>query len=368
MEYKSKIVDILQNKTTLTGLTREELEQFALSIGEPAYRGRQLYRWIYHRRAKDFAEMTDLPAPLRERLSATAQVGSLEVAIAPRRSRDLSQKFLFELADGLRVETVYLPESPGETVCISSQVGCALGCQFCATGRMGFFRNLSASEIILQVLECERRVETKLTNVVFMGMGEPFHNYDNVTKAVRLLADPDGICITASRITVSTVGIVPMIERWIQETPPAKLAISLHGTTDERRNRIMPVNKAYPLEILMKSVRRLAHVTKYPVTFEYIMIAGLNDRREDAANLKLLLRNVPAKVNLIRLHPTGSELVPSSDTAIDQFMGWLVEEGLQCTLRESRGVEDKAACGMLYTEEPFHPTKARAWERTSKPD
>ena len=366
MDYTSSIVNILQNKEILTGLNREELERFAASLGEPAYRGRQLYRWIYHRRAGDFSEMSDLPTPFRERLSRAADVGRLALAREPKFSRDRSQKFLFELSDGLRVETVYLPESPGETVCISSQVGCALGCQFCATGRMGFFRNLSAGEIVLQVLECERRARTKLTNVVFMGMGEPFHNYDNVTKAVKLLADPEGIGISASRITVSSVGIVPMLERWIAENPPAKLAISLHATTDERRNQIMPVNKAYPLELLMKSVRRLAHVTKYPVTFEYIMIADLNDRREDAANLKQLLRNVPAKVNLIRLHPTGSQLIPSSDAAINNFMGWLVDEGIDCTLRESRGIEEQAACGMLYTEEPFHPTKARAWERTAK--
>jgi 23S rRNA (adenine2503-C2)-methyltransferase len=358
-------MDNLSNRETLTGFTREELEHFAASLGEPAYRGRQLYRWIYHRRAAEFSEMTDLPAPLREQLSVTSQVGHLALARESQRNRDQSQKFLFELSDGLRVETVYLPESPGETVCISSQVGCALGCQFCATGRMGFFRNLSAGEIVLQVIECERRTQTKLTNVVFMGMGEPFHNYDNVIRAVRLLADSDGLGIPASRLTVSTVGIVPMVERWIADNPPAKLAISLHGTTDERRSRIMPVNKAYPLDVLMKSVRRLAHITKFPVTFEYIMIAGLNDRREDAANLKQLLRNVPAKVNLIRLHPTGSTLTPSSDAAIDLFMSWLVEEGIDCTLRESRGIEDKAACGMLYTEEPFRPSKARAWERAA---
>jgi 23S rRNA (adenine2503-C2)-methyltransferase len=355
-----------QDQQILTGLTRSELEQFAASLGEPAYRGRQLYRWIYARRARDFAEMTDLPALLRERLAVSAEVGALNVARESLPGRDRSQKFLFELRDGLRVETVYLPDSPGETVCISSQVGCALGCQFCATGKMGFFRNLTAGEIVQQMIECERRVNTRLTNVVFMGMGEPFHNYDNVVKAVRLLADPEGIGIAPSRITVSTVGIVPSLERWITDDPPAKLAISLHATTDERRNQIMPVNKAYSLETLMKSVRRWAHVTRHPVTFEYIMIADLNDRREDAANLKHLLRNVPAKVNLIRLHPTGSGLPPSSDAAIDRFMGWLVEEGINCTLRESRGVEEKAACGMLYTQEPFKPTKARAWEHTDR--
>jgi 23S rRNA (adenine2503-C2)-methyltransferase len=350
-------------KTTLIGLTRNELESFVATAGEPAYRGRQLFHWLYARRARSFSEMTDLPAPFRAHLDAIAAVGQLSVARQSPPSRDGAQKFLFELADGLRVESVYLPDSPGETVCISSQVGCAMRCSFCATGKMGFFRNLTAGEIVLQVLEVERLAATTLTNVVYMGMGEPLHNYENVVKSLDVLTDKDGLALPASRLTVSTVGIVPMIDRWCQEIPPAKLAISLHATTDERRARIVPVEKAFPIEELMKCVRRLAHVTRFPVTFEYIMIAGLNDRREDAANLRHLLRNIPAKMNLIRLHPTGSDLIPSDDEAIHRFMGWLVEEGIDCTLRQSRGVDESAACGMLYTQEPFHPSKARAWEK-----
>ncbi|MFZ5433740.1 MAG: 23S rRNA (adenine(2503)-C(2))-methyltransferase RlmN [Calditrichota bacterium] len=349
-------------KTSLIGLTRAELESFATALGEQPYRGRQLHQWLYARKVRSFDEMTDLPVALRRQLSEVTEVGEL-VEVRRSQSPDGSQKFLFELSDGLRVESVYLPESPGQTVCISSQVGCAMGCTFCATGKMGWFRNLTAGEIVAQVLEIERRIPIHITNVVFMGMGEPLHNYDNVMKALALLIDKDGMAITPSRITISTVGIVPMIERWIAENPPAKLAISLHATTDERRNRIVPIGKAYPLEMLTKSLRRLAHVTRHHVTFEYIMIAGLNDRREDAANLKHLLRNIPVRVNLIRLHPTGNDLIPSSDDAIDRFMGWLTEAGITCTLRESRGVEDNAACGMLYTQEPFRPTKARAWER-----
>jgi 23S rRNA (adenine2503-C2)-methyltransferase len=350
-------------KTTLIGLTRNELESFAQSLGEPAYRGRQLFHWLYARRAREFSEMTDLPEALREDLEATASVGGLATGLKSPPSRDGAQKYLFELADGLRVESVYLPDSPGETACISSQVGCAMRCSFCATGKMGFFRNLSAGEIVLQVLEVERLANAKLSNIVYMGMGEPLHNYENVVKSLQILTDKDGLAIPASRLTVSTVGIVPMIDRWCEDNPPAKLAISLHATTDERRARIVPVEKAFPLEDLMKSVRRLAHVTKFTVTFEYIMIAGLNDRREDAANLRYLLRNIPAKVNLIRLHPTGSDLIPSTDSEIRRFMGWLVDEGIDCTLRQSRGVDESAACGMLYTQEPFHPSKARAWEK-----
>ena len=344
-----------QAKTTLIGLTRDELESFARDIGQPDYRGRQLYRWLYARRARRFDEMSDLPTAFRDELTARAEPGCLALAQRTRPANDGTQKFLFELADGLRIESVHLPESPGQTVCISSQVGCALGCVFCATGRMGFYRNLSASEIVLQVMEIERLIGAALTNVVLMGMGEPLHNYENVVKAVRLLTDKDGLAFTPSRITVSTVGIIPGIERWCNDNPPAKLAVSLHATTDEGRLRIVPAARAFPLDALMKSLRRLAHVTRFPVTFEYIMIAGLNDRREDAANLRTLLRNIPAKVNLIRLHPTGSGLLSSDDETIHRFMGWLVEEEIDCTLRVSRGVVDSAACGMLFSQEPFRP-------------
>ncbi|HEY3295961.1 MAG TPA: 23S rRNA (adenine(2503)-C(2))-methyltransferase RlmN [bacterium] len=352
-----------RTKISLIGLTRSELESFAAELGEPSYRGKQLYRWLYHRRARSFEDMSDLPAMFRQKLAESAEAGELTEVLRTLPSADKAVKFLFGLSDSLRVESVYLPESPGETVCISTQVGCALGCTFCATGKMGFFRNLTPGEIVLQVLEIERLIGTRVTNIVFMGMGEPLNNYENVKTALAILTDPEGVGITPSKITVSTVGIVPMIERWMKDLPPAKLAISLHATTDERRSAIMPVNRAFPLDMLFKTLRRFAHVTQHRLTFEYIMIAGYNDRREDAENLHYLLRNIPAKVNLIRLHPTGGDLPPSSDQAIDRFMGWLVEEGIHCTLRESRGVEKSAACGMLYTEEPFHPTKARAWEQ-----
>ncbi|MCC6476104.1 radical SAM protein, partial [bacterium] len=218
---------------------------------------------------------------------------------------------------------------------------------------------------VAQVLEVEKQAETRITNIVFMGMGEPLHNYDNVTAALKLFTDPNGIGLSSRRITVSTVGLIPGLEKWIAENPPAKLAISLHATTNERRAEIMPVNRAYSLDVLFKHLRRFAHVTKNPLTFEYIMIADFNDREEDVDNLARWLQNIPAKMNLIRLHPTGSGLTPSTDQAIDRFMGWLTDYGIRCTLRESRGLEDEAACGMLFTNEPFKPTKARAWEKDS---
>lgn len=351
-----------RKKQSLLGLTREELESFAQSLGEPAYRGRQLYHWLYAKRAGSVEQMTDLPAVFREKLTLAVDLNTLPV-VTKRVATDKTVKFLFELPDSLRIESVYLPESPGETVCISSQVGCAMGCHFCATAKMGLFRNLTAAEIVTQVLSVERECSTRITNIVYMGMGEPLHNFDEVKKSLAVLTDKDALAIPAARITVSTVGIVPAIERWSAELPPAKLAISLHATTDERRSAMMPVNKAYSLEVLTKSLRRLAHVTRYPVTFEYIMIAGENDREEDVKNLTRLLRNIPAKINLIRLHPTGGDLVPTHDQQIDRFMGWLTAAGIRCTLRESRGVSESAACGMLYSEEPFRPSKAKAWEQ-----
>jgi 23S rRNA (adenine2503-C2)-methyltransferase len=356
---------VTDHKISLYGLTLQELESFAQSLGEQAFRGRQLYHWLNNQRVADFSKMKNLPASFREKLTEQATPGRLGLALKGLPANDGAQKFLFELTDGLRVESVYLPDSPGDTVCISSQVGCALGCTFCATGKMGFYRNLTAGEIVLQVLEVEWLTGVKISNVVFMGMGEPLYNYEQTVKAVKLLSDENGIGLSARRLTVSTVGLVPMIERWQEENPPAKLAISLHAPTDEQRMKLMPVNKAYPLEMLFKSLRRYAHVTKHSITFEYIMIEGFNDRKVDAVNLGNLLKNIPSKMNLIRLHPTGSGLQPSSDYAIDRFMGYLVAEGVRCTLRQSRGVDAEAACGMLFSQEPVRPSKARAWESSS---
>jgi 23S rRNA (adenine2503-C2)-methyltransferase len=356
-------MEMTQTQKTLIGLTQSELESFSSALDQPPYRGRQLAHWLYQRNAQSFAEMSDLSVALREELATRAQIGSLTVAHRTPSEADGTQKFLYELSDGLRIESVYLPESPGTTICISSQVGCAMGCKFCATGKMGYYRNLTAGEMVLQVLETQRSTDSKITNIVFMGMGEPLHNYENVVRALEIFTAQWGLGLSPSRLTVSTVGIAPMVERWCAENPPAKLALSLHATTDDQREKIVPSAKAFPLETLMKSMRRYAHVTRWPVTFEYIMIADFNDAREDANRLRQLTRNIPVKVNLIRLHPTGGDLRSSSDEAIHRFMGWLVEEGITCTLRESRGVADSAACGMLFTQEPFRPTKAHAWEK-----
>ncbi len=338
----------------LKDLTQQEIESFLVSLGHPSYRGRQLYRWIFSKRARRFDDMTDLPKELRISLSQAATIETVRSVRVSPRAPDGTRKYLFELQDGHRVESVYLPSDSSKTACISTQVGCTLNCVFCATGRMGFFRNLTASEMVSQVFEIESEEETTLSNVVFMGMGEPFYNFDAVMKAVRIFTDTDGVGLSQRRVTVSTIGIVPAIERITREGMPARLAVSLHATTDERRSPIIPVNKKYPLALLMKSLRTYAHVTRYPITFEYILIKDLNDRPEDAAALPHLLRNIPAKVNLIRLHPTGCDLIPSTEERTRTFFEQVRAAKLDVTLRASRGLECQAACGQLAIEQPEH--------------
>ncbi len=336
----------------LRDLTQQELESFLESLGHPAYRGRQVYRWVFARRISRLEDMTNLPVSLRRDLSELAGIQTPAVAAVSPRAPDGTRKYLFEFQDGYRVESVFLPGSSNQTVCISTQVGCTLNCVFCATGRMGFYRNLTAGEMVSQVLEIEREEKAAVSNVVFMGMGEPFYNFDAVMKAVQLFADPAGIGLSPRRITVSTIGIVPAIRRIAREGMSAKLAVSLHATDDDRRSRIVPVNRKYPLDPLMKALRAYAHVARYAVTFEYILIKNLNDRPEDAAALPNLLRNIPAKINLIRLHPTDSNLEPSPEERVDAFLKELRDAGLDVTLRASRGLECQAACGQLAAQEP----------------
>jgi 23S rRNA (adenine2503-C2)-methyltransferase len=338
----------------LKNLTQQELESFLVSLGHPAYRGRQIYRWIFGKRARHFDDMTDLAKELRISLSEESFIETLQSARISPRAADGTRKYLFELQDGYRIESVYLPSDSSKTACISTQVGCTLNCVFCATGQMGFFRNLTASEMLSQVFEIEREEKTTISNVVFMGMGEPFYNFDAVMKALRIFTDPEGVGLSPRHVTVSTIGIIPAIAQLAQEKMPAKLAVSLHATTDEQRSQIVPINKKYPLAPLMKSLRAYAHVTHFPITFEYILIKDLNDRPEDAAALPHLLRNIPAKVNLISLHPTGSDLIPSPEERVRAFFEQVRAAKLDVTLRASRGLECQAACGQLASEEPQH--------------
>jgi 23S rRNA (adenine2503-C2)-methyltransferase len=318
-------------------------ERFAAQ-GIAPYRADQLAAWLYARGVEDFAAMTDLSRELRERLAQQWEARALEVD-SLQRSRDGTLKAALRARDGALVEAVLIPEAERTTLCVSTQVGCPLACSFCATGALGFTRNLRAGEIVDQVcrmrelLEPERRI----TNVVFMGMGEPLLNLPAVIEAARVLVHPKAFAMAPRRVTVSTVGVVPRIEGLLRAVP-VNLAVSLHATTDEVRDRLVPLNRRFPLSALLGELRRLQR----PVFFEYTLIAGVNDSPEDARRLAPLLRGIPAKLNLIPMnpHPDSPQRAPSA-ARVDRFFREVSASGLRATLRRSRGPDIQAACGQL---------------------
>ncbi|MBC7187330.1 MAG: 23S rRNA (adenine(2503)-C(2))-methyltransferase RlmN [Calditrichaeota bacterium] len=336
-------------KRQLVGMSMEELEQFACSMGEKPFRGRQLFAWLYNKRARDFAEMTDISKPLRLRLAEVAEIGLLRV-VAVVSSRDGgTRKFLFELGDGERIESVYIREAERHTLCVSTQVGCALGCRFCATGRMGFRRNLSAGEIVDQVLLVEREVGEEVSNLVLMGMGEPLLNYENVIAACELVRHERGLAIGHRRIVISTAGWVPGIMRLAEEGHRFKLAISLNATTDEQRRALMPVAERYPLQELLNAVIFYFRRSGRRPTFEYVLLAGVNDSPEDARRLRELLKQVPCKVNLIPYNPTDDHFRRPTAERIEAFRQGLAPLKAPVIVRWSKGDDIQAACGQLAT-------------------
>jgi 23S rRNA (adenine2503-C2)-methyltransferase len=333
------------------GLDRTELASLVQSLGEPRFRGDQLFRWIYGRGVTSFDEMSNLPKRLRRKLDEVAQVGSVRLVRSQRSAVDGTVKCLFELHDGRRVESVLMSEDSRRTVCVSSQVGCAIDCQFCATGRMGFLRNLTAGEIVDQVLAVQRLEDVQVTNVVMMGMGEPFHNYDAVIKACGLISDPEGPCIGARHIVVSTSGLVPMILRYADEGHRYRLAISLNATTDELRDRLMPLNRRWPIAELLHAAKYYTERSGQRVTFEYVLMEGLNDSLEDARRLKHLLQPIPCKLNLIPYNSTSGPFRRPSEKRLLAFYGELKDMRAPVTIRWSKGVDIDAACGQLATAE-----------------
>ncbi|MCM8794749.1 MAG: 23S rRNA (adenine(2503)-C(2))-methyltransferase RlmN [Candidatus Omnitrophica bacterium] len=317
---------------------------------EPAYRARQIFQAIYKRGAVSAQQMPELPKTLREKIAHDFPAPPAE-KIQLQKSHDGTLKLLSKLVDGRLIETVLIPSSDRNTVCVSSQVGCAYDCAFCASGRAGFERNLTPGEIVQQVLMIERELAAvggRVSNVVFMGMGEPMANYDNVLKAVRILNNPDGLKIGARKITISTVGLVPMIQRLTGEGLQVELAISLHAPNDPLRRRLMPVNAKYPLSQLIPAVRAYIEATGRVVTFEYILIDGVNDGPKEARELAALLKGVHAKVNLIPCHPTPcTPWNRPPEERMRVFERILKENGVRCTLRKSRGLDIDGACGQL---------------------
>jgi 23S rRNA (adenine2503-C2)-methyltransferase len=329
-------------------LTPPALRAWLANHGQPAYRATQILSWIYRRHASSFAAMSDLPQALREALARQFTFPVLTPSVVAE-SGDGTRKLLFQLDARAAIESVLIPDPPRLTLCISSQAGCGMACAFCATARLGLLRNWSAIEIAGQVLAAQAvlRADERISNIVFMGMGEPLANYDALVEAIELLTADWGVGLSARRITVSTVGLVPAMQRLVSDTG-VQLAVSLSGTTDAQRERLMPVNRRYPLETLMAMCRSLPIPQRRRITFEYVMLAGVNDSLDDAARLARLLRGIRAKVNLIPFNPfPGIDNQRSSPEAIDRFGDVLMNAGLIVTVRKTRGDDIDAACGQL---------------------
>ena len=341
--------------TDLRSLLPAELEARASGAGEPAYRGEQVFRWLHARGVDELEQMTNVPRALREALGRDAPLAPLLLDTV-QEARDGTRKLRFRTHDGRAIESVLIPdEKDGRdklTLCVSSQAGCALDCAFCATATLGFGRHLTASEIVQQVYRATKLAGRRPTNLVFMGMGEPMHNFDNVARALALLQHPWGAAFSPRRITVSTVGIVPGIEKLATLTPAPNLAISLNATTDEVRDRLMPVNRRWPIAALLDAARRfpLAHGRR--VTFEYVLLAGVNDSDADAERLPRLLRGIPTKVNLIPWNPFPAAAFerPTAER-IRGFQERLRAGGLAVYIRTPRGDDIDAACGQLAARE-----------------
>jgi len=339
--------------TTLLGKTEDELVDFAREIGEAPFRGKQIYQAIYGRRALDIAQMTELSKDLREKLNSIARVAETQI-VNVFRSTDGTRRYLLKLGDGREAEAVFMPEERRDTICISCQVGCAVGCGFCMTAQLGVKRSMTAGEIISQVVIVLNEVYgagqelPHGVNLVFMGMGEAFLNYDEVMRSIRIMADEKGLGISPKRVTVSTSGVIPRIYDFAQEPVRPRLAISLSATTEEQRTRLMPINRKYTLADLMKACREYPLGERERLTFEYVMLDGVNDSDEDARRLVRLLNGIRAKVNLIPHNP-APELPyrASSMERILSFQKILVDRDVTAFIRRPRGQDISAACGQL---------------------
>jgi len=329
-----------------------ELEQALEAMGHARFHGRQVFQWLHKRGVTGFSEMTDLGRDLRTALDAAFRVSTPDV-VRRETSSDGTTKFLLRLEDGHLIESVYIPDTPAQTFCVSTQVGCAMKCGFCLTGKMGIVRNLTAGEIAgqVRVLARELGMLHSRFNIVLMGMGEPLHNYDGVMKALRMLADEHGLAVSPRRVTLSTVGVLPNLERLATEPLMPNLAISLHATTEEQRDLLVPINRKYGLKELLDACRRFPVKRRERITFEYVMLKDVNDSDEDARRLVRLLNGIKAKVNLLPLNEApGIPYERPSDARVNRFAQIVAERGVVISVRKSRGRDIRAACGQLITE------------------
>jgi 23S rRNA (adenine2503-C2)-methyltransferase len=342
----------MNQRPDLAGLEQHELERALASLGQPRFHARQIFQWIHKRGVTDVELMSDLGRELRRELADQFDLATPEV-LRRERSADGTTKFLLGLADGKRIESVFIPDTPSQTFCISTQVGCAMRCAFCLTGRMGIDRNLTAGEIAGQVRVLTRELgmlETRF-NIVLMGMGEPLHNYDATMKALRILADEHGLAVSPRRVTLSTVGVLPALEKLATEPVMPNLAISLHATTEEQRDMLVPINRKYGLKELLDACRRFPVKRRERITFEYVMLDGVNDTPEDARRLVRLLHGIRGKVNLLPLNEAaGIPFERPSDERVNRFAKILADHGVTVSVRKSRGRDIRAACGQLITE------------------
>ncbi|MBO8131242.1 MAG: 23S rRNA (adenine(2503)-C(2))-methyltransferase RlmN [Candidatus Marinimicrobia bacterium] len=341
-----------RDKIVIKGWDIQELTEFMKKLKEKPYRAKQLHIWLYRKLARSFEEMTDLPAILRNYLEKKTIINLVEPVEVIKSPDDNSEKYLFRLTDGNYIESVYMESQGRRTVCLSTQVGCNLGCTFCATARMGLKRNLTAGEILDQFLFINRTKDRKITNIVYMGMGEPLLNYEDTIKSIKILNSELGPEISARKITVSTCGIVPIIYRIANERHKFKLAISLNATTNEQRNKIMPINKKYPIKDILKAINYYTSNLKRRVTFEYVIIKGFNDSVNDAKRLKSLLSGIPCKLNIIPFNENEFSKFQSSDEkTMDKFIEEIYKAPFAVTVRRSQGRSIKGACGQLYCKQ-----------------
>jgi len=339
-----------QDTVDFRDMDLEETKVWVKKLGLEAYRAEQIRRWVFRYRTRSFEGMTTLSKEFRKYLDAHATISQLRL-VKTEVSVDGTKKFLFELDDGSRIESVLIPERDHVTACISSQVGCAMGCRFCLTARQGFTRNLKSSEILNQVIQIGQSMDEpkRLTNVVLMGMGEPLANYGEVTKAIRNIISSDGLNFSRRRVTLSTCGLVPGVERLGKELP-VNLAVSLNAADDNTRNHLMPVNKKYPLRQLMDALMVFPLQKGRRITIEYILIKGVNDRLTDASTLARLLIRLKAKINLIPFNPfEGSGLEAPHENTIQAFRDELMRANYTAIIRQSKGQDISAACGQLNT-------------------
>lgn len=340
-------------KTNLLNLHRKDLEAFFATLGEKPFRAAQVMKWIYHERVTAFADMTNLSKALRQRLAECAEIRRPEVVLA-QASADGSHKWLLRMDSGNCIEMVFIPEPERGTLCVSSQIGCALDCSFCATAQQGFNRNLSVAEIIGQVwlasdlLGERRNGERRITNIVLMGMGEPLLNFNNVVAATELMQDDWAFGISKRRVTLSTAGVVPALYR-LREVSEISLAVSLHAPNDALRNQLVPLNRKYPLAALLAACHSyIADLPHRRITWEYVLLAGVNDSEQHARDLAALIRGIPSKVNLIPFNPfPNTRYQRSSPATLERFHATLLAHGLTVITRRTRGDDIAAACGQL---------------------